>query len=163
MEEKKETIEFRHIVRIANTDLLGNRPLQFALRKIKGVNHMISHVLCTLSHVDKKKKVGELSDDEIKRIDTILRDPIAAGTPPWILNRRKDYADGLTRHIISSDLAFVQDNDIKRLKKIKAYRGIRHSLGLPTRGQRTKANFRKNKGKVHLGVKKKEGAKTGRP
>ena len=55
-------------------------------------------------------------------------------------------------------MSFTQDNDIKMLKKIKSYKGIRHSLGLPVRGQRTRSNFRKNKGKV-MGVKRKEGAK----
>ena len=47
------------------------------------------------------------------------------------------------------------------MKKIKSYRDIRHALGLPVRGQRTKSNFRKNKGKV-LGVRRKEGVKAGR-
>ena len=58
-------------------------------------------------------------------------------------------------------MAFTQDNDIKMMKKMRSYKGIRHSLGLPVRGQRTKSNFRKNKGKV-LGVRKKEGAKAGK-
>jgi small subunit ribosomal protein S13 len=47
------------------------------------------------------------------------------------------------------------------MKRIRSYKGVRHSLGLPVRGQRTRSNFRKNKGKV-LGVKRKEGAKAGR-
>ena len=58
-------------------------------------------------------------------------------------------------------LSFTQDNDIKMMKKIKSYKGVRHILGQPVRGQRTKSNFRKNKGKV-LGVKRKEGTKPGR-
>ena len=48
------------------------------------------------------------------------------------------------------------------MKKIKCYKGVRHMLDLPVRGQRTKSNFRKNKGKVHLGVKRKAGVKGGR-
>ena len=53
-----------------------------------------------------------------------------------------------------SDLELARDFDIKRLKKIKSYRGIRHVAGLPTKGQRTRANFRKNK-KKGAGIKKK--------
>jgi len=77
-----------------------------------------------------------------------------------MLNRRKDYEDGTDKHIILGDLKFTKDNDIKRMKKIKSNKGYRHAWGLPVRGQRTKSNFRKNKGKV-TGVKKKSG-KSGR-
>ncbi len=84
------------------------------------------------------------------------------GTPVWMLNRRKDLELGEDRHLITSDLTFTQDNDIKMLKKIRSYKGVRHILGQPVRGQRTKSNFRKNKGKVHLGVKVRAGAKAGR-
>ena len=44
---------------------------------------------------------------------------------------------------------------IRRMKKIKPYKGVRHSIGQPVRGQRTKANFRRNKGKSSAGAKKK--------
>jgi small subunit ribosomal protein S13 len=56
---------------------------------------------------------------------------------------------------------FTKDNDIKLMRKIKSYKGTRHSAGQPVRGQRTKSNFRKSKGKV-MGVKRKAGAKSGR-
>ena len=48
------------------------------------------------------------------------------------------------------------------MKKVKSYKGVRHSAGLTVRGQKTKSNFRRNKGKLSLGVKKKQGAKAGR-
>jgi len=72
-----------------------------------------------------------------------------------MLNRRKDYETGEDKHLLSSDLAFTKDNDIKMLKKIKSYKGMRHAFGLPVRGQRTRSNFRRNKGKV-TGVQKKK-------
>ena len=72
-----------------------------------------------------------------------------------MLNRRKNYEDRKNIHVITGDLIFSNENDIKRLKKIRSYRGVRHGMGLPLRGQRTKSNFRKNKGKSSLGVKKK--------
>ena len=75
----------------------------------------------------------------------------------------KDYETGKDKHLTVADLTFTQDNDIKIMKKIKSYKGVRHILEQPVRGQKTKSNFRKNKGKVHLGVKKKAGAKSGRP
>ena len=160
--QEKSKDDFRHIVRIANTDLKGERHLDIALKGIKGVNFMFSNLVCVLSGIDPKKTVGHLTDDEIKKIDDIMNDPAKFGAPVWMFNRRKDSEDGSMKHVISADLTFIQDNDIKMMRKMKSYRGVRHSVGLPTRGQRTKANFRKNKGKVHLGVRKKEGAKAGR-
>jgi small subunit ribosomal protein S13 len=55
-------------------------------------------------------------------------------------------------HLITTELDLTIDNDLKRMKKVKSYKGVRHMLGQPVRGQRTKSNFRKNKGKVSLGV-----------
>ena len=69
-----------------------------------------------------------------------------------MLNRRKDRETGEDRHVVTSDLKFENEFDIKNLKKIKVYRGVRHSLGLPVRGQRTKAHFRHGK---TVGVRKK--------
>ena len=80
--------------------------------------------------------------------------------PLWLLNRRKDPETNEDKHLITDDIRFVQENDVKILKKIKSYKGVRHMHGLPTRGQRTKSNFRRNKGNV-IGVKRKKG-KSGR-
>ena len=71
-----------------------------------------------------------------------------------MINRKNDYETGEDKHLLAGTLNFVQDNDLKRLKKIKTLRGIRHQRKLPVRGQRTRSNFRKGKGKV-VGVKKK--------
>ena len=56
-------------------------------------------------------------------------------------------------HLSSTELQIAKENDIKLLKKIKCYKGIRHIYSLPVRGQSTRSNFRKNKGKAKLGVK----------
>ena len=71
-------------------------------------------------------------------------------------NRQKDFEDGENKHISGADLKLRREFDLKRLKKIKSYKGVRHSHGLPVRGQRTKANFRKNRKKSGAtGAKKK--------
>jgi len=159
---KEEKENFRYFVRIANTDLDGNKQISQALIKIKGVNFMISNMLCNFAGVDKASKTGYLDDNQVKKLDEVLQDPLKFNAPVWMLNRRKDYEDGMDHHIITGDLSFATENDIKRLKKIRSYRGVRHGMKLPVRGQRTKSNFRKNKGKSSLGVKKKAGAKSGR-
>lgn len=153
--------EFRELVRIHNTDLDGHKKIINTLRKISGVSFMFSNMVCNIANIDPAKKTGELTDTEIARIEEIITDPIKAGTPVWMLNRRKDLDTGTDIHLTTNDLKFVKDNDIKLLKKIKSYKGVRHIRGLPVRGQRTKSNFRKNKGTV-TGVKRKASAKTGR-
>ena len=163
-EQTKEVSKenFRYFVRIANTDLDGNKPIASALRKIKGVSFMFSSMVCNIAGIDKMTKSGNLSDEEIKKIDDILNNPLKYNAPLWMLNRRRNYEDGRNFHAVTGDLSFTNENDIKRMKKIRSYKGVRHGQGLPVRGQRTKSNFRKNKGKASLGVAKKSGAKAGR-
>ena len=156
-----EEQELKYFVRIANTDLDGNKPIQNALTKIKGISFMLSSAILNSARVEKTKKAGYLSDEHVSRIDEIIKEPAKFGIPSWLFNRKRDPEDNTDRHLVGSTLSFVQDNDIKMMKKMKSYKGIRHSLGLPVRGQRTRSNFRRNKGKV-MGVKKKEGAKSGR-
>ena len=158
-EEQKQ--ELKYFVRIANTDLDGNKAIGHALSKIKGLSFMFSNAVLNTAGIEKMKKTGYLSDSEASKIDEIIKEPSKFGIPPWLFNRKKDPEDGTDKHLIGTTLAFTQDNDIKMMKKIKSYKGIRHMLGLPVRGQRTKSNFRKNKGKV-LGVKRKEGIKAGK-
>lgn len=162
MEQKQETKDFKHFVRIANTDLNGAKPIGSSLRYIKGIGFMFANLICNLAKIDAKKRTGDLNEDEIKRMNEVINNPLKFNVPAWMLNRRKDSETGQDRHLIATDLTFTQDNDIKIMKKIKSYKGVRHILGQPVRGQRTKSNFRVNKGKVHLGVKKREGAKAGR-
>jgi len=147
--------EFKHIIRIANTDLDGKKSILFALRKIKGVNVMYANMALAIAGIDKKKKAGELLDSEAQKLDEIIRNPLKHGAPTWLLNRRRDYETGEDKHLLLADLDFAKENDIKRMKKVKSYKGLRHQWGLPVRGQRTKSNFRKNKGKG-LGVKRKK-------
>lgn len=152
--------EFKYIVRIANTDLDGNKQIIHALTKIKGVSFMYANLLCGLANVPKRKKTGELSDSEINKLSDVLKDPMKNEVPKWMMNRRKDYETGEDKHLITVDLTFTKDNDIKKLKKIKSYRGLRHQWGLPLRGQRTRSNFRRNKRKGgSLGVKRSPQAK----
>jgi|TARA_B100001971_G_C18190012_1_gene538033 small subunit ribosomal protein S13 len=161
MENQEQKSDFKHIVRIANTDLPGEKGILYSLRKIKGVGFMFANMACNLSKVEGSKRVGDLNDDEVNKLDSVIKEPNKFNVPKWILNRRNDYETGEDKHIILGDLKFTTDNDIKRLMKIKCYRGSRHGFGLPVRGQRTKSNFRKNKGKVSLGVMKKSAPKSG--
>ena len=74
-------------------------------------------------------------------------------------NRRFDRDDGTNKHYFGTDLDLAKEFDIKRYKKIRSYKGLRHALGQPVRGQRTRSHFRR-KGKS-IGVKKVAGGKKG--
>ena len=161
MAEQESEQELKYFVRIANTDLDGNKPIQHALTKIKGISFMFSNAIINTAMIEKTKKAGYLTLDETAKIDEIIKEPSKFKIPSWLFNRNRDPEDNMNKHLVGSTLSFTEDNDIKMMKKVRSYKGIRHSFGLPVRGQRTKSNFRKNKGKV-MGVKKKEGAKAGK-
>lgn len=156
-----EEKEYRHIVRVVNTDLDGSKPIKHALRKIKGIDFMLANAVCDMAKVDKNKKTGILNEDEVKRLDDVIKNPLKHNIPAWLLNRRKDYESNGDLHLIGHDMSFAKQEDVKRLQKIKSYRGMRHAWKLPVRGQRTRSNFRPNKGKV-MGVKRRKGVKAGR-
>jgi small subunit ribosomal protein S13 len=145
---------FKHIVRIANVDVPGGKPVRIAMKKIKGIGLNIADTLCVIAGINKQTKAGNLNEGEVKKLNETIKNINSSSLPKWMLNRRKDYESGDDKHVLTGDLVYAKDNDLKRLKKIKAYRGVRHSKGLPVRGQRTRSNFRKSKGKV-VGVRKK--------
>ncbi len=140
------------LVRILSQDIEGRMTLYSGLTKIKGISWGFSKAICEKLGLDKKRKIGTLKEDEIKKISEFVKNP---DVPTFLLNRRKDFETGENRHLTGSDLDLKREFDIKRLKKIKSYRGIRHVAGLPVRGQRTKGHFRKNRKKAS-GIKKKE-------
>ena len=146
------------LVRILSEDIGGEMAIYAGLTKIKGVSWSFANAICKSLEIDKRKKVGSLSQEEIKKISDFIKKP---KVPFFILNRRKDFETGSDKHVSGTELELQREFDIKRMKKIKSYRGIRHGAGLPVRGQRTKAHFRKNKSKG-AGIKKK-GDKKERP
>lgn len=151
--------ELKHLVRIANTDIDGKKSIAYAMNKIKGVGIPFAHAACRISGVDVNKKAGALTDAEVKKIEDTIKNPLKAGLPVWIINRRRDTETGQDKHLLMGDLQFQIENDLKIMKKSKSYKGIRHIQGAPVRGQRTRSNFRKNKGKV-LGVRRSAAAKS---
>ena len=154
-----ENKDFRQILRIVNVDVDGSKPIVHELTKVKGVGITMANTVCNLIGLEKNKKAGELSESEIKRIEETLDKPDKYGAPSWLFNRQKDPETGENIHLVGSDLKFIQANDIKIMRKIRSYKGVRHSAGLPVRGQSTKSNFRKNKGKVASVKKKGKGGK----
>lgn len=134
--------EFKHIVRILDTDLDGKRSIPYALCGIKGIGRRVAHVITLMSGLDPRLKMGELSDDEIDRLKGAIT-TLEKRLPWWMLNRRKDLFTGEDRHITGANLLLNLREDINFMRKIRCYRGIRHERGLKVRGQRTKSTGRK--------------------
>lgn len=139
------------IIRIASKDIPGNLSVYTGLTKIKGISWTMSKIVCKNLNFGIDRKIGSLTEEEIKKIEEFIKNPKA---PNYLLNRQKDFETGEDGHLTGVNLELKKEADIKRLKKIKSYRGLRHSAKLPVRGQRTRANFRRNKQKG-VGIKKK--------
>lgn len=113
------------MARIAGVTIPSEKQVGIALTYIYGIGPKISTDILAEAKVDPTVRVKNLTDDELTRIS----DTIAA------------------KYTVEGELQRVVTANIKRLKDIKAYRGLRHSANLPTRGQRTRTNARTRRGK----------------
>jgi small subunit ribosomal protein S13 len=146
---------FNYIVRIANTDINGERSVVQGLTSIKGIGRHMASFVADKANVDRKLKFGNLNETQIQQIQTALAN-IETTAPAWMMNRRKDLYTGENTHLISVDIATRLRDDINLMKMIRSYKGVRHEAGLPVRGQRTRANGRFG---LALGVSKRREVK----
>lgn len=144
--------EFRHRLRIIDTDVDGTLKTSYALAKIKGVSPGLANAILMKAGISPTGRAGFLTEAELERIEEVIRDPAKYGLPGWFLNRRKELETGKDTHLIGADLVLRTKMDIEKMKEIKSWRGYRHAYGLKVRGQRTKTTGRAGKA---LGVKKK--------
>lgn len=145
--------EFRRILRILETDVDGELPLVYGLSTIKGIGYNLATAVCKVSGLDPRMKTGYLTDDEIKLLEDIVKNPQKFGIPSWYYNRRRDVETGIDVHLVGATLLFHVKEDIEREKRIKSWRGVRHALGLKVRGQRTRTTGRLG---ITVGVKRKK-------
>lgn len=143
--------EFKHIIRVAGTDLDGAKKLVPALTKIKGIGVSLAEAIVKATGLDPNTRIGFLTEGDVKKIEDALRDPTKYGIPNWLVNRPKDFETGKSRHLIGPDLILRVKSDIDFMQKIRSWKGIRHSLGLKVRGQRTRTTGRFGKA---VGVRK---------
>lgn len=122
------------MARIAGIDLQDNWKVEFALTKIKGLGWSLSKKIIKDTKIDSKKRISDLTADEVSKIGAELE-----------------------KYSIEGDLVRTVRSNIQRLQVIGSYRGIRHTRGLPVRGQRTRTNGRTKRGKRKtVGAFKKE-------
>ncbi len=136
-------MEFRHIVRLAATELKGKMPVKLALTKVKGIGPVMANATIKVLNLDPNKKIGEFEDLELSKLENFLEN--IENIPGWLMNRKKDPVTGGTHHLVSTNLRLSLKHDTDFMKKIKCYRGMRHAFGLKVRGQRTKSTGRRGK------------------
>jgi small subunit ribosomal protein S13 len=144
--------EFRHRLRIIDTDVDGTLKVFYALARIKGVGPSLAGAVLRRTGISSDKRAGFLTEAEVDKLEEIVKEPAKNGLPSWLFNRRKELDSGKDAHLISADLVLRTKMDIEKMKEIKSWRGYRHAYGLKVRGQRTKTTGRAGKA---LGVKKK--------
>jgi small subunit ribosomal protein S13 len=145
--ESKTGAEIRGIVRVAGRDLAGEMPLPRALARVKGVGERLAPVFSVIVSRELKVPtdtyVGELTEEQIDRVEAILSNPQKHGLPLWMLNRRRDVDTGLDRHLIGTDLTFTVRQDVDREKNTNSWIGYRHNYGQKVRGQHTRTTGRR--------------------
>jgi small subunit ribosomal protein S13 len=151
-EKKEAPKKVQNIVRFGETNVDGTKKVSLALRQIRGLSYSFANAVSSVSGLG-NKVFGDLTEDEMSRLEDIINNPGKHNVPKWLLNRRNDPETGKDTHLTTSQLEFTSKMDINRMKRIKSYRGVRHIQNLPVRGQRTRGSFRK--GKV-VGVSKKK-------
>jgi small subunit ribosomal protein S13 len=112
------------LARIAGVDLPREKRVEIGLTYIFGIGRARSNEILAKTGISPDTRVRDLTDDEITKLRDIIE---------------KSYS-------VEGDLRREVALNIKRLVEIRCYRGIRHRLGLPVRGQRTKTNARTRKG-----------------
>eukprot|EP00529_Nitzschia_sp_RCC80_P036150 CAMPEP_0113477238 /NCGR_PEP_ID=MMETSP0014_2-20120614/20100_1 /TAXON_ID=2857 /ORGANISM="Nitzschia sp." /LENGTH=167 /DNA_ID=CAMNT_0000370317 /DNA_START=232 /DNA_END=732 /DNA_ORIENTATION=+ /assembly_acc=CAM_ASM_000159 len=118
--------EFQHILRILNTNVEGKRNVVFGLTKIKGLGRRFTDLICKKAEIDVNKRAGELTADEIEKLVAIIQNPRQFKIPLWFLNRQKDFKTGKYMQVFAQNVDAKLRDDIERLKKIRAHRGLRH-------------------------------------
>ena len=77
-----------------NTNIDDQRNIVYALTAIKGIGRRFAAVVCKKADVDMNKRAGEITEDDLKRIQTVMNNPAMYKIPQWFLNRQRDVKDG---------------------------------------------------------------------
>ncbi len=138
--------DFSGVVRIVGRDMDGHLYLFEALRRVKGIGHTLANALTIAIQRDlslnPKTLVGDLTEEQMNKVEDLIKSPAAHGVPLFMLNRQKDFDSGENKHLLGTDLIFQQKQDIQREKDTRSWVGWRHSIGQKVRGQHTRTTGR---------------------
>jgi len=140
-----EDAQFQLILRVLNTNVSGSQKVQYALTRIRGIGRRFANLVCKKADIDLNKRAGELTEEEIEAIKTIIANPLQFNIPEWFLNNQKDRRDGKYTQVVSNNLDTKIRDNLERMKKIRLHRGLRHYWNIRVRGQHTKTTGRRGK------------------
>lgn len=120
--------------RVIGIDIPPNKRLVISLTYLYGIGRKLSNDIIVKLSLDPNMKASRLTEDDIAKLNAVLQ----------------------TQYVVEGDLRRQVQNNIKRLISINCYRGMRHKVGLPVRGQRTRTNSRTRKGKRKTVANKKK-------
>src|ERR1700722_4209394 len=120
--------------RVIGIDIPDNKRLEISLTYLYGIGRHLSNAIISKLKLDPDMRANKLTQDDIARINGLLQ----------------------SEFVVEGDLRRQIQNNIKRLISIHSYRGMRHRVGLPVRGQRTKTNSRTRKGRRKTVANKKK-------
>ncbi len=121
------------MARVKGVDIPNNKRVEIALTYIYGIGRSLSNTVLETTGIDKNKKAGDLTQEEIAKL-----------------------RDELNKYATEGDLRREVNMNIKTKMEINSYEGTRHKKGLPVRGQRTNRNARTRKGKGKVVANKKK-------
>ena len=120
--------------RVIGIDIPDNKRLEVSLTYLYGIGRKLSNDIIKEIGLNKDMRANKLTEEDIAKLNAILQ----------------------SKYVVEGDLRRQVQNNIKRLINIHSYRGMRHRLGLPVRGQRTRTNSRTRKGKRKTVANKKK-------
>ena len=109
--------KFQHILRILNTNIDGRWKIAFTITAIKGMVQRYAHVVLRKADINFTKRAGELTEDEVERVITIMQNPRHYKIPDWFLNRQKDVKDGKYSQVLTKGLENKLHEELELLKK----------------------------------------------
>jgi small subunit ribosomal protein S13 len=118
-------------IKILGVTLNGSKTIHYSLQDLYGIGKSVSKSIVEKTGVNPNEKVSDMSEEDFGKV----RAEVESGA-----------------YVVEGDLRQKIYRDINRLKTIKCYRGMRHKMGLPVRGQNTRKNARTRKGKVKMAV-----------
>ena len=114
------------MARIANVTIPSEKQVWIALTYVFGIGRTTSKAILAEAKIEPTTRVKDLTEAEIQKINDLIN----------------------SKYTVEGDLKRLVTNNIKRLKDINSYKGVRHKAGLPVNGQRTRTNARTRKGKA---------------
>lgn len=122
------------MARLLGLNMPDNNRIEYALTRLYGIGWFTAGKICKAAGIDPHLRLGKMKEEDMKKLTAVLE-----------------------TYKVEGDLREELNENIKRLREVVSYRGVRHMKGLPVRGQRTKSNARTKKGKRKtVGALKKE-------